>query len=158
MSRAPRTGITETVDLDKGWKRIKREFIQLNGDVEAGLTSDTPRDIVMRGVYNEFGTRNIPPRPFVRHTADKNRKAINILFESAMRAMIKGRIDAHHVLDNTGWKMADLIKNAVIGWKQPPNAPSTIAQKGFNDPLIHSGDMRDAISYKVVNAKTGKRI
>ena len=36
----------------------------------------------------------------------------------------------------------------------PPNAPSTVKKKGFNAPLVETGDLRDNLAYKI-SAKKG---
>jgi hypothetical protein len=42
------------------------------------------------------------------------------------------------------------IRESLVNWTTPPNAPSTIARKGFNKPLIDTGFMQRKIDYKVM--------
>lgn len=39
----------------------------------------------------------------------------------------------------------------------PPNAPSTVKKKGFNAPLIETGELRDELSYKISTKKGIKK-
>ena len=39
----------------------------------------------------------------------------------------------------------------------PPNAPSTVKKKGFNAPLVETGDLRDNLAYKISTKKGIKK-
>lgn len=39
----------------------------------------------------------------------------------------------------------------------PPNSPVTVKQKGFNAPLIETGDLKDKLAYKVSTKKGVKK-
>jgi hypothetical protein len=41
------------------------------------------------------------------------------------------------------------IQGEITSLSTPPNAPSTIRRKGSSNPLIDSGEMRGAVTYKV---------
>ncbi len=41
------------------------------------------------------------------------------------------------------------LKKAIEDWSTPPNAPSTVAEKGFNDPLIKTETMKNSVEYKI---------
>lgn len=43
------------------------------------------------------------------------------------------------------------LKKIIDGWYTPPNTPSTIEGKGFNNPLIETGKMKDSVRAKVSN-------
>ena len=42
------------------------------------------------------------------------------------------------------------MKAEIVRLKVPHNAPVTVAIKGFDDPLIDTGALRDAIDYRIV--------
>jgi len=48
-----------------------------------------------------------------------------------------------------GQKATSIMKNTITEWTEPPNAPSTVASKGYNDPLHDSGTMTRAVTYQV---------
>ena len=48
-----------------------------------------------------------------------------------------------------GVEINDDLKSSIVGWQAPPNAPSTIAKKGFNKPLVDTGDMLRSTTYQV---------
>lgn len=57
---------------------------------------------------------------------------------------------------------ADLVKRLIIekidSGMPPPNAPSTIARKGFDHPLIETGELRDAVECRVTETENSLRI
>ena len=96
---------------------------------------------------NEFGTDRIPSRPFMR-------SAITDV-EDDLRRMLRQRLDPlKMIIDRPlAQAMGDLVKtrirNNIIEWTQPPNAPLTIALKGRNDPLVHTRRMLNSIFVEV---------
>lgn len=48
-----------------------------------------------------------------------------------------------------GEEMKDRLKESIRIWSKPPNAPSTIAKKGFNDPWIDSLTVYESVDYKL---------
>ncbi|MDN5158227.1 hypothetical protein LVK59_28730, partial [Escherichia coli] len=41
------------------------------------------------------------------------------------------------------------IKESIRAFESPPLSPITIARKGFDKPLIDTGDMQKSVSYEV---------
>jgi hypothetical protein len=52
------------------------------------------------------------------------------------------------VLDPIGGLAVENIKTYISELEHPPNAPSTIEKKGFDNPLIDSEQMKEAVMYK----------
>ncbi len=119
--------------------------------VKVGLISGVAdQDNINKGIWNEFGTsRGIPERPFMRNSLRNNSdKYIKALQTSAQRLAL-GQTDLSTVMEKLG-NVAELdIKREIDGLKSPPNAPSTIRQKGSSNPLIDTGEMRNSVRYKV---------
>lgn len=107
------------------------------------------------GVIQEFGsiTDNIPPRSFLRMPIETHVKEVmNYMAKNkeARNAFEKG--DKKKLLDILGLKVLDIIQQAFEsrGFGQwAPNAPSTIAQKGSDFPLVNTSQLRRAIMHKV---------
>lgn len=142
-------------DKDLGYQKIIRGFQALDGvAVTAGIHADAGRqdgvDLVDIAVFNEYGTRNIPARPFVRLAFDKNEAAWNKTIEAGCTAMANGTADVNRLTSVLGAQMVGDVQE-VIGDRSllAPNAPSTIKQKGSDAPLIDSGRLRQSVSYKV---------
>jgi hypothetical protein len=96
--------------------------------------------------WNEYGTIRAPARPAFRTTiakqsptwADKLGKAVKYYNYDGVKA-----------LSALGQSMRDDLENEVAQWTTPPNAPSTIARKGFDKPLVDKGLMQRAPDYEV---------
>lgn len=95
----------------------------------------------------------IPPRPFMRvglwaHLTGSRGKdqfedvMYNIATGQSVLQPLKGSLKGFELV----------VKNLMQHWNSPPNAPSTIAQKGFNDPLIETGQLIDAVTAKVARS------
>ena len=98
--------------------------------VDAGFLTAENAEIAF---YNEFGTEDIPPRPFMRQTA---KTCPDGWVEDLADAMKTNGMDADKALRVVGRVMCDDIQIAMRDFTDPPNAASTIARKGFDNPLI----------------------
>ena len=95
--------------------------------------------------YNEFGTLNIPMRPFFRNAINKNIKKWYATLQNA----INQNATPSKALSIVGEvARADIIQS-ITDLRTPPNAESTIKQKKSTNPLIDTGLMRRSVTYKV---------
>ena len=95
--------------------------------------------------YNEFGTLNIPMRPFFRNAINKNIKKWYATLQNA----ITQNATPSKALSIVGeLARADIIQS-ITDLRMPPNAESTIKQKKSTNPLIDTGLMRRSVTYKV---------
>jgi hypothetical protein len=96
--------------------------------------------------WNEFGTKFAPARPFFRgmiraeqdHWGDdlgKHLKDNDFNSEQALRLM--------------GVEIKDALTNKIATWPAD-NAPSTVARKGFDHGLVHTGVMQRATDFEVI--------
>jgi hypothetical protein len=110
---------------------------------------------------NEFGatikTKKakiiIPERPFMRLAYQRIRTKRQNVQKKIAKQIIEGKITPEQSFKQIGLFMegeiVDSIKNG--GWVA--NAPSTEKRKGFNKPLIHTGQMWQAVASKVSTAQ-----
>lgn len=98
-------------------------------------------------LIQEYGdpSHNIPPRPFMKWTVYKNAKK----WKEQIRRLIYDTMSLKATLEDIGPVVAEDIQDMITDWSEPPNAQSTVKQKGFNNPLIDSGQLRDSVRYKV---------
>ena len=135
--------------IDRGYDAIISEMQKFNDAyVEVGIRGENG-DIAEYAFYNEYGTKRIPERPFMRSAIDNNRESIFRFISQQQKEIGTGR-SAIMALDRLGQFGVKLIKNSIVsgGWKR--NADSTIARKKSSQPLVDSGDMKGAIDHKVV--------
>lgn len=147
------------VDRDHGWLNIKNEMAAMRGAVarigllsKSGKSKKSNASIVEIGFYNEFGTKDIPARPFIRTTADENRTKYVSLFKSEATKIFQGRSTTRRSLELIGLRAQADVRKKIKSIKTPPNAASTIRQKGSDNPLIDDGTMLRAVDFEVKGA------
>ena len=118
-------------------------------NTQKGSKSNRPVLVAQVAIWNEFGTKNIPERPFFR-TANKT-------VEKKLIKMIAKDLNEkdNYVLDETAVGRLGLVheievKESIRKWSKPENSASTIRIKGFDDPLIDTRLMRDSVVSKVI--------
>lgn len=141
-----------TKDLEK-LRRVFHEFAQtpetLILRVGVGADPETEPDypdgtkVADVARWNEFGTKNIPPRPFMRQTIDQHvTKWTNDLKSN----VLANPANAKAVLQDLGDAMVEDVQDTIIAFKDPKNADSTIRQKGKDNPLQRTGVLLDSIT------------
>jgi len=98
---------------------------------------------------NEYGFENIPPRPFFRETI-KNEKSN---WSELAQKGVKAGYSIDHILGLVGAAMQNDIQHSIMTWVAPPNAPYTVAKKGFQSPLRDTMLLHDSIKYEVSEGK-----
>lgn len=137
--------------IDLGWKRIKNSINQLhNKKVEVGFL-DNKENIAYIASIQEFGTRNkrIPERPFMRNAIKENLIDYQDLMKQRVQMLIRNTIAPKGILRDAGIYWEFQFMKSIKNFSTPRNADSTIARKGFNDPLIHYGLMLAMVKYKI---------
>lgn len=159
---------SRVIDRDRGWRGILGAARAAAGGayVKVGMLADDQRGglhvpgaeltVAELAVVQEFGTEDghVPARSFVRSTHDRMRDE---LLADARKLLIKLVLDGKPItvadaLDVLGLKLATGIRKAITEGAgiPPPNAPSTVAQKGSDRPLVDTGRLLSAISWAVV--------
>ncbi len=117
------------------------------GIIDAATYPDG-ESVAFVGYVNEYGTDKIPSRPFFRSAIAKNRKKIGPML---IKFMGQGK-SADEAMRLVCEHMVNELKESVITWEDPPNAASTIKQKGFNAPLRGVDRLlRNSFSYEIDN-------
>jgi len=65
-------------------------------------------------------------------------------------SLMNGSIPREEFWDRVGRTAVGVMKSVMGSVNTPGNAPSTIRQKGFDNPLVETGEMMGAVSYKAV--------
>lgn len=87
----------------------------------------------------------IPERAFIRTGAKKGEPIVFAKAKELIPKAILGEISVEEMYEQLGDEMRDVIQETAAYWSDPANAGLTVMDKGFNDPLIRTGDMIDAI-------------
>lgn len=99
------------------------------------------------GWINDQGAphAHIPSRPFFRETVFRNQAVI----PKMVAALLKNN-EPETVLRLVGEHMVGEFTDAVMTWKDPPNAQSTIDAKGYDAPLrANDKQLRNSFSYEI---------
>jgi hypothetical protein len=94
-------------------------------------------------------TITIPPRPFMRLAARNFMTKRKALQKKMTDRLMRGDITADQMLAQVGVAMENEIVKSMKNGNWTPNAPSTIARKGFDRPLIDTSLMWQSVSSKV---------
>lgn len=146
---------TRHVDLSKvqtslrGPKKVKVGF----------PVGEADSDNINKAVWNEFGTQGgasgggwggpIPERPFLRSAMRDNRDKYRNGMKTSAKKLLLGQTSLQTALSKLGILAQGDVQESISTWVSPPNAPSTIAQKGSSQPLVESGELRAAVTYKI---------
>ena len=138
-----RKGLT----MDQILKRLQDSSITVGLHKDAG-SYDNGASVVDVGMWNEFGTPDIPERSFLRSTIAENRAKYQREFQKAYLEAIRGGMNLRAAAGFIGNVARDDIKNKIESISSPGNAPSTIAKKGFDNPLIETRKLWGSIKWK----------
>ena len=139
----------------RGGKKLRRLLDQASKrrdvTVEVGFFSEARYEdgtpVAAVAAWNEFGTETIPERRFFRRALTE--------VEDGVTKIVKAGIDTEKmVVDDrlagrVGAYVAGQIQESITALKEPPNAPSTIKEKGGSSPLLDTGHMRESVTWKV---------
>lgn len=89
--------------------------------------------------WNEYGTSKMPPRPFFRSMIADKSPGWGVALGKSLKAT---DYDVIKSLRLVGTGIAGQLTQSVVDFKTPGNAPSTIARKGFDKPLVDTGQMQ----------------
>lgn len=139
------------IDRDLGYRKVVGRLLGLgNLGVTVGVHEEEGQDLVTRAVVNEFGSSDghVPERSFLRATLDTNDRSYSELLADGVDRLLDGEQPSAAFAPLTR-TVVDDARRAIDEGIKPPNAPSTIAQKGHDHTLIESGDLRDSITARV---------
>lgn len=116
----------------------------------------TPKTNVQVALDNEFGTAPgvrpaVHARPFVKTAMDRHGAELASGARDQLGMIAEGKQTTHRALSGIGKIGADKIQATITDAKSwaVPNAEFTKAKKRSSTPLIDTGAMRQAVTYKV---------
>lgn len=95
------------------------------------------------GVYNHFGTENIPARPFLDVGVMSGAQS----YSEALEELQPGNLQ--EALETIGVFAQSAVQEYMTDLRVPPNALSTIKKKGSSNPLIDTEELRSSIKWVV---------
>jgi|GEM_PF-914817 len=155
--------------IEKEIKKLNNSFVKI-GVTEAKGTKKHPGNtkrnkkspiqppsVVQVAFWNEFGTKVIPERPFLKTSFDQNRRFYNSEIDKELEAILMGQTKVRNALKSLGFKgktkVVETIDKALTWARKLSDA--TIKRKakgslrGPNQPLVDSGRLRSSIDFEV---------
>lgn len=93
-------------------------------------------------IWNNFGTRYTPRRPFMDLAAPKLQEMWKDLLVATQQKIREGKISHDSVLHVAALRGESIVRAEIDSNIPPPNSPETIARKKSDHTLIDTGDMR----------------
>lgn len=153
MSQGLKLNVPDTNALiSKVRKELKKRLGNENAIVTVGFHEGSHDSIsnAELGATLHFGTSKIPARPFL----DVGVKTKGVEYTNIIKATLLDGGTLEEALDRVGVVAVAAVQEYMTLLKTPPNAESTIAaKKGKANPLINTGQLRRAVTYKVGEKK-----
>jgi len=141
---------------NKGW--LKRLMKKYDGGAEiavgfpraseaAAMQYPTGEKVIDVALKNEFGL-GVPERSFLRTGGNEFAEDAKPLLIKAVKSVNAGG-SFDDEANKIGLKAVAAIQQKINDISSPPNSEATIQRKGFNNPLIESGVMKQSITFKV---------
>ena len=159
-SKLKRSGPTKAgKDLAKYVKQAKKAPHIVVGypASEIGAKKYPNSDVYVMAVafWNEYGTKHIPERPFLRKTLKSKRQDYRrMIYDAAKKGIRGGSLKKY--LNRIGGQAVGDIQRTIIELRQPPNAPSTIKRKKSSNPLVNTLELRNSTTYALKEGQGGK--
>lgn len=111
-----------------------------------GETYPDGTNVAQVAFWNEYGTIKSPPRPFFRQMIAAKSPGWGAALG---KNLIATSYNADAALKRVGGGIKDQLTKSIVDFSSPNNAESTIAKKGFDNPLIDSGQMQRAVDFDI---------
>lgn len=133
-------------------KRMAKIGSQVNltvGIHEGENRSDDTISNAQLGAMLNYGTEKIPARPWLVPGFKSGFQE----YSEVIKDGLQDQLDPKIILDQVGLMAVGYVQEFVSDLKSPGNAESTISKKGFDNPLVETGNLRQSISYQLTKGK-----
>lgn len=139
--------------LDSVIAAIRESAVTVGIHSDTGTEDDGKTSMVTVAIANEFGTEDehIPERSFMRSTFDENVDAYKQDIRQIVKTAASGGRSIRQGMGLLGRKVENQVKAKIVDIREPGNAPATIKQKGFDNPLVHHGRLGGSVRWKYLN-------
>ena len=133
--------------------QVGAKMIQFTDSSSGGPISSESINVAQKAAFNEYGSaeHNVPPRPFMKQAMELNRQKLRWLSAGLLSRVQRLLLSPRQALGILGEAHSGQIRSTIqTDGHFARNAPSTIAKKGDDKPLIETSQMMNAITHKVV--------
>lgn len=133
-------------------RRFARDHRRVLVGVPKGPAEADGTSIAMVAAANEFGVPGkIPERSFLRAGILRNLDQLTQINAANIQKIARGGFTVLTALGRLGVFAAGAVQKEIVEGSFVPNAPSTVAKKKSSKPLIDSGSLRQAITWRIAN-------
>jgi hypothetical protein len=122
---------------------------KLERGVDGGVRRADDKTVVEVAFWQEFGTKDIPARSFIRSTHDANRRKIPKMMGDLGRRVANG-LPLRVALPRAGEWMKKRQIQKIDTLHTPKLKAATVKAKGSSKPLIDTAQMKQSVHYQVV--------
>lgn len=161
---------------EREWRKMKRNLTRgqqlavnvgwLDGKVHSGERNTQNVTVAQIAKWLEEGHLNggmgqgtfTMSRPFIRQGfmhIIKNTSWLQTHISFAFPSIAGGRQSWTTFNNHLGKSAVELMKQTMDVWSIPQNTERTVELKGFNNPLIETGETRESIGYKLAKKEAG---
>lgn len=153
--------------VNRALEYISSHYVEIGvlgdgGTINANGDSEKEETVLSYAIAHEFGTKNIPPRPFISHALTSNRKQIEKYTENLMNDILSGKLDGRPATIKLGLYIQGLVVQSIATantWATPlspgyKEQKKETAPNRANQILIHDGFMIKSIRYKIVKGES----
>jgi hypothetical protein len=139
-------------EIERRYKNASQKKLVLGYPKEKSqgkIYARTGAELIDVVIWNNYGTEHIPARPFLQISNREIAQVAQKILKIYAKAINAGKVDIEVPLKMIGGAAIPIIQRVINDLMQPPNAPRTIKKKGFDNPLIETGFMRDNATYVI---------
>lgn len=148
---------------DRDWTSIRKRIAELGrAEVRVGIVGpeahnqhkDSTLSLIELAILHEFGNprTDLPERSFLRAALAEpaTKMALKALYTQCAKHVIAGKMSRDQALRAIGgWAAAKIRAFIKEGKVTPPLAPSTVARKGHDVPLLDTHELVEAIGWDI---------
>ena len=142
-------GVGKATAFGKKFAKLIKDCNELQAEIDFAGSYEDGTPVAQVAIWQEFGTVNIPSRPFMRTAIRNSKLKLTVEATKEFNRQLKGPCSARTIFNVEGAVLRDAVIHEIDAGHYTPNAPATVAKKGFNHPLLDTGKMRDSTTYKV---------
>lgn len=125
----------DKANVDVGWFENAK---YPNGESVAGVMA-----------VHEFGNDKVVARPLLRQSAVKVEAKLPGWVARRTQDILDGKMTADEMKNRMGETLVATVSETLKEGKFEPNKESTVKRKGFNTPLVDSGNLGQSITHRI---------
>lgn len=152
MIKSTITGVNELKnELNKIVKKLDAPMVTVGIHEDAADPPEGELTMATLGAVHEFGTDNIPARPWLEPGFESGLKDYEGIMADGIDETVTKGADIKDALNQVGVFAVGRVQEFMTELKTPALAPATVRRrrKKSSNPLVDEGHMRASVNYKL---------